>query len=100
MNRMHTGPPDWPSTHATLANAAATVLEKFFGHHASFSMTSTSGVPATSVRSFSSLDEAADENADSRVYAGIHFRFSTMAGQKMGDKIGKWTYEHYLKPLK
>ncbi|RYY23100.1 MAG: phosphatase PAP2 family protein [Chitinophagaceae bacterium] len=89
---------DWPSTHATLANSAKTILEKFFGYHAYFSMTSTSGVPASSVRSFSSLDEAADENAASRVYAGIHFRFSTDEGQKLGNKIGKWTYERYLQP--
>ncbi len=23
--------------------------------------------------------------------AGIHFRFSVDAGQKLGDKVGKWT---------
>lgn len=91
---------DYPSTHSTLANASATVLEKFFGHHASFAMTSTSGVPASLVRSFSSVREAANENASSRVYAGIHFRFSCLAGQQMGDKIGKKAVNHYLKPLK
>lgn len=91
---------DYPSTHSTGANAAATVLAHFFGNHTGFAMTSTTGVPANSVRSFSSFKQAANENADSRVMAGIHFRFATVAGQKMGDQIGNWTLKNHLKPLK
>jgi len=44
--------------------------------------------------------EAADENADSRVKAGIHFRFACEAGQEMGNKVGRWLVDHHLKPLK
>lgn len=91
--------PDYPSTHSTLGNAGATVLTHFYGNHTGFSMTSTTGVPATSVRSFSSFKQAANENADSRVMAGIHFRFACKAGQKMGDEIGKWTVENHLRRL-
>ena len=36
---------------------------------------------------------------DSKVIAGIHFRFACDAGQKMGDKVGKRTFNNYLKPL-
>ncbi len=43
--------------------------------------------------------QAADENADSRVKAGIHFRFAVDAGQEMGNKIGQWVVDHHLKPL-
>lgn len=43
--------------------------------------------------------QAADENAESRVLAGIHFRFACEAGQQLGNKIGKWTVEKYLRPL-
>lgn len=32
--------------------------------------------------------------------AGIHFRFSCNAGQALGDKIGDWTVENHLKPIK
>jgi hypothetical protein len=31
---------------------------------------------------------------------GIHFRFSVDAGQKLGDKVGEWTLDNYLKPLR
>jgi hypothetical protein len=91
---------DYPSTHSTGANAAATVLTYIYGKHTGFSMTSSTGVPSTSVRTFRSFLEAADENADSRVMAGIHFRFATEAGQKQGNEIGKWTVKNHLQPLR
>jgi hypothetical protein len=91
--------PDYPSGHATLANAAASVLAYFFGDHSPFSMTSVTAVPAGAVRSFDSFKKAADENADSRVMVGIHFRSACDAGQKMGDQIGKWTVQHHLRPV-
>jgi hypothetical protein len=91
--------PDYPSTHSVLGNAAATVLIHFFGNNSPFSMTSTTAFPAGTVRSFKSFTQAANENADARVMAGIHFRFACEAGQKLGDKVGKWTLENHLKPL-
>ena len=74
-------------------------IDLFFWKHSPFSTTSTTAFPAGAVRSFKSFKQAADENADSRVMVGIHFRFACEAGQKMGDKVGKWTLDNYLKPL-
>jgi hypothetical protein len=90
---------DYPSTHSALGNAAATVLAKILGNNTAFTMTSFTAVPAGSTRSFTSFSQAADENANSRVMAGIHFRFSCEAGQEMGNKIGKWIVENHLKPI-
>jgi len=91
--------PDYPSGHCVLGNAAATVLTYFFGDYSHFSMTSTTAFPAGAIRSFNSFTQAADENADSRVRVGIHFRFACEAGQKQGDKVGEWTLNNHLKPL-
>jgi len=88
---------DYPSTHSVLGNAAATVLTWFYGNHYAFATTSTSSVTPGAARSFNSFFNAADENADSRVMAGVHFRFSCKAGQAMGNKIGKWMIENTLK---
>jgi hypothetical protein len=90
---------DYPSTHSTLGNAAATVLATIVGDSTSFTITSSTAVPADATRSFTSFSQAADENADSRVMAGIHFRFSCEAGQELGNKIGEWTARHHLLPL-
>jgi len=90
---------DYPSTHSALGNAGATVLARLLGDNTAFTMTSFTAFPAGSTRSFSSFSQAANENADSRVKAGIHFRFSCEAGQLMGTKIGNWIVDKYLKPL-
>ncbi len=90
---------DYPSTHSALGNAAATVMEKILGDDTPFTMNSPTNLSNAGERSFINVKQAADENADSRVVAGIHFRFACEAGQEMGDKVGEWVVENYLKPL-
>jgi hypothetical protein len=91
---------DYPSTHSALGNAAAYVLASVLGDSTEFTFSSPTAVPANVSRSFQSFSQAANENAESRVLAGIHFRFSCEKGQELGNKIGKWTMENHLKPVK
>jgi|GEM_PF-4081970 len=91
---------DYPSTHSVLGKAGATVLTYFFGSNYEFATLSTSSVTPDVSRTFKCFLKAADENADSRVMAGIHFRFSCKAGQEMGNKIGKWMIENTLKKVR
>jgi PAP2 superfamily len=80
---------DHPSTHSALGAAAATVLAHAFERDAlSFSFSSPTAVAANPVRSFTSFSQAARENADSRVRAGLHFRFATTQGLLLGQKVG------------
>lgn len=90
---------DYPSTHSALGNAAATVLTAILGDNVPFTMSSPTALPAGSTRSFYNFMEAADENAESRVLAGIHFRFSCEKGQELGNKVGKWTVDNHLRPV-
>jgi hypothetical protein len=81
--------PDQPSTHSALGMAAATVLASAFGRdEVAFSFASPSAMPQNPIRSFRSLRAAARENAESRIKAGLHFRFATDAGIELGQKIG------------
>jgi hypothetical protein len=57
------------------------------------------GGPSELLRPFSSFTQAADENGVSRIYVGFHFRKAVEAGIKHGRKIGKYTVEHFLKPV-
>jgi hypothetical protein len=41
-------------------------------------------------------EPAAQENADSRVYAGIHFRSACQDGIKLGQQIGRRAFAQYL----
>ncbi|WP_423128954.1 vanadium-dependent haloperoxidase [Gaoshiqia sp. Z1-71] len=91
---------DYPSTHSALGNAAATILGNILGDQTPFSMSSPTELPGSNPRTFTGFRQAANENADSRVMAGIHFRFACDAGQDLGDRIGQWMLDHHLKPLK
>ena len=90
---------DYPSTHSALGNAAATVLSTTLGDNVTFTFASSTANPAGATRTFSKFSQAANENAESRVLAGIHFRFSCIKGQELGNQVGKWTVENHLKPL-
>ena len=92
--------PDYPSTHSVLGAAAAEVIARFFDDDA-IAFTTTSGAPFGGItRAFPSVAAAAEENADSRVYAGIHFRSAAVEGLRLGRKIAKFSVLHYLKPLR
>ena len=98
---MNTPPlPDYPSTHSVAGGAAAVVMSRFFGTD-QLSFTMTSGPPFAGItRSFKSLSEAQEENGDSRVYSGIHFRNSTVAGILQGEQIGRQAFAQCLQPYR
>lgn len=86
-----------PSTHSALGAAAATVLADAFGRdYLPFAFASSSAMAANPVRAFRSFSEAARENADSRVKAGLHFRFATDAGLELGRRIGQHANRYAL----
>ena len=96
-----TTPPvqDYPSTHSVLGSAGAVVLAHAFGRDdIAFTFTSLSADSANPVRNFRSFSEAARENAESRVRAGIHFRFAIEAGLALGQDIGRYTVKTLLQP--
>ena len=89
---------DYPSTHSALGAGAAEVLKRSFGtDRVPFSMGSLTALPANPIRSFTTFTQASDENADSRVRAGIHFRFATEQGKTLGRNVGSYIVEHHLR---
>ncbi len=51
-------------------------------------------------RKFSTLSDYVAEVVNARVYDGVHYRTSGEAGAAMGRKIGQYTVENYLKPIR
>jgi hypothetical protein len=91
---------DYPSTQSTFSSAAAVVLAQVLGGDKQ-QFTVTSGKPFEGIkRSFSSFSQAARESADSRVYAGIHFRSACEDGLALGQKVGQRVAAMYLLPAK
>jgi hypothetical protein len=89
--------PEYPSGHSGQGGAMSEVLARFFGDKVSFSTTATTQPGVT--RSFTSFSQAAQENANSRIYVGYHFRHATVEGLKLGSKVGKVAFNHYLQPV-
>jgi membrane-associated phospholipid phosphatase len=102
--------PSYPSAHGTVCAAGMTVLANTFGADYGFTMETrevdSAGPlsariamdPAT--RSFDSFSSAALECAISRVYLGIHFRYDSLAGNRLGKDVGGYLLENYLKPMR
>lgn len=92
---------DHPSTHSALGAAAAVALAGTFGtDRVRFTMASPTALPQAPSRSFPSFSAAAAENADSRVRAGLHFRFATEAGLQLGRQIGRQALAEQLLPIR
>lgn len=91
---------DHPSKHSALGAAAAAVLAHSFQRDAmKFSFSSPTALAANPVRSFTSFSQAARENADSRVRAGLHFRFATVQGLTLGARVGQHVVSTLLTPV-
>jgi hypothetical protein len=92
--------PDYPSTHSVLGAAAAAVLIRFFETD-QVTFTMISGPPFAGItRSFTSLSQAARENAESRVLGGIHFRSACEGGLALGEQIGRRAFAGILQPYR
>jgi hypothetical protein len=90
--------PEYLSNHALLCAAWAEILARFIGtDQLNFTITSARPYPGIT-RSFTSLSQSALEAADSRVYAGVHFRSSCRDGLAIGREIGAWTFDNFLQP--
>jgi hypothetical protein len=69
-------------------------------HHDGIEFTTTSGAPFAGItRSLASFSDAAEENGNSRIYAGIHFRSAVRDGIAQGKQIGRFVFTHALKPV-
>jgi hypothetical protein len=92
--------PDYIAGHAIFGGAAARVLEDFFGENISFELHSQElpGVSRTFTGSgeISSFEQAAIENADSRIYCGVHLDSSNIDGLTTGQKVADYVLDNFL----
>ena len=97
--------PDYDSGHSVQGGAGAEALKQFFGTDRiafkACSLTLPAGQtcadPEPVFRSYDSFSEAANENALSRIYVGIHFRDAVEQGTEHGRKIARRAAKKFLK---
>jgi membrane-associated phospholipid phosphatase len=84
--------PSYPGAHATISEAAATVLAAFYPGHQHLTVTSDRDPGVT--RSFSSFQAAASEATLSRLFAGQHTMIDLVAGQHLGHHVAQFDLTH------
>jgi len=101
--------PSYPSGHACFGGALFQVLRRYFGtDDVAFTFVSDElngvttdfqgNVRALAPRTFSSLSQAEEENGQSRIYLGIHWRFDKTAGILQGNQIGDLVFDNLFQP--
>jgi hypothetical protein len=85
--------PSYPGAHAVISAAAAEVLiSALQTDWLSFDVTSE--VVGGVKRHFDSLSEAEQEATRSRVYAGAHFTFDLVTGERLGRRVAGFVIDH------
>ena len=101
--------PAYISGHATFGAAVFQTLAKFYGRDdISFSFTSDEfndvttdaqgNIRPAATRSFESFSEAAAENAQSRIYLGVHWSFDASEGMTTGRAVADFVFDNILQP--
>ena len=89
--------PEYPCAHCTFQGSAAGALRALFGDSVpAFTLTSTTAPGVT--RRFDKLSDYVAEVVDARVYDGVHYRTSGEIGARLGQRVGEYVVQNYLKP--
>jgi hypothetical protein len=102
--------PSYPSGHGGFGGAVFQTLRRYFGtDNISFTFVSDeyNGVTVDNggnvrpllPRSFATLSQAEEENGQSRIYLGIHWRFDKTAAIAQGRQVADWVYKRIFPPV-
>ena len=103
--------PSYPSGHGGFGGALFQMLRNFYGtDNISFTFTSDefNGVTHDNAgnvrpllpRSFSSLSQAEEENGQSRIYLGIHWKFDKTEAIAQGRRVADYVFANAFMPVK
>jgi hypothetical protein len=91
--------PEYPCAHCILSSAVAAVIKGSLGSDEIPEVSLTSPFLPGVTHHFTNLRAFSDEIANARICAGFHYRFSTIAGAEMGQKIGAHVVKSVMQPI-
>ena len=88
--------PEYPAAHGVITAAMTTALASIFGDDVTFTLEAPSlpGKP----RTFNRFSEYAALTLEGRLYAGFHYRNSSVVGLDMGRHVGEFVVKNFLTP--
>lgn len=91
---------EYPCGHCVVAAAHAEVMKTEVGPRPATGVRVGSlAVPMSAVQVVPSWDEWVQEVSDSRIYGGVHFRFSNEAGEQIGREAARIVLDRVMRPL-
>jgi hypothetical protein len=91
---------EYPCGHCTVAAAIAEVMTAEAGNRPAQGVRVMSlAIPNSVVQALPSWDEWAQEVSDSRIYGGVHYRFSNQAGERIGRRAARIVLDKVMQPL-
>jgi len=91
--------PEYPCAHCISAASVGQVLQSELGDAVGPLVMVSPTLPGVT-RRWDKVSGFVQEVSDARVWSGVHYRFSTETGQKMGKEIGQYAVKNYLQPLR
>ena len=102
--------PSYPSGHGAFGGALFQTIRHFYGtDDIAFTFVSDEfngvtkdnqgNVRPLMARSFSNLSQAEEENGQSRIYLGIHWRFDKTEAIQQGRKVADYVFDHVFLPV-
>ena len=90
--------PAYAGNQSAVGMAHATVFSLFFGRDDIPFEHTWEGTPSGWTRSYPGFTAMANEVAESRIYAGFHFRFDNVAGQAVGQNVANYVFLNFMRP--
>jgi hypothetical protein len=96
--------PEYPAAHGVITSAMAEVFSTFLNTNQidldiyGFDAAGPLG-NLNAVRHFATTDGLRDEIIDARLWAGLHYRFSSVAGVVAGGNVAAYDLRHALRPV-
>jgi vanadium-dependent haloperoxidase-like protein len=96
--------PEYPAAHGVITSAMAEVFRTFLGtNHINLDVHGFDPAgPAGNLAALQHFDKPNDlrrQIIDARVWAGLHYRFSGVAGVVLGRKVAKYDLRHAFQPI-
>lgn len=91
---------EYPCGHCTVAGALGEVMENEVGPRPATGVrVASQAIPNSAVQVLPSWDEWVQEVSDSRIYGGVHYRFSNDAGEEIGRRAARMVIDQVMRPL-
>jgi PAP2 superfamily len=92
--------PEYPCAHCVISGAVAGSITMLLGTSDIPEVTLTSPSAPGVTHKFTNVRALNDEIAGARIYAGFHYRNSTVVGSDLGMKVGVYVAQNCMQPLK